>query len=57
MCRLSFVCNSCIDTNNFSQRVFREHDDAAFCDVDVFRALKSFFLVKRIFYFASDEIT
>ena len=57
MCRLSFVCNLCIDTENFSQRVFREHDDAAFCDVDVFRALKSFFLVKRIFYFASDEIT
>lgn len=57
MCRLRFVCNSCIDTENFSQRVFRKHDDAAFCDVDVFRALKSFFLVKMIFYFESDEIT
>ena len=57
MCRLSFVCNSCIDTENFSQRVFRKYDDAAFCNVDVFRALKSFFLVKMIFYFESDEIT
>lgn len=57
MCRLSFVCNSCIDTENFSQRVFRKHDDAAFCDVDLFRVLKSFFLVKMIFYFESDEIT